>query len=248
MSYPYLAMDHFAETISSNGEILTEVRLVVSRTSVARKIVDVAHSVSLLNEQGRIHGDLKPQNVLLTAPQLSLIDEFEIAEGGRAPGWTPGWSAPEQVTRNGLSDSADVYPLGVMVSRLMGADLVGEARDYVVPTWPEGTSRHQVLYEPTPYVREHIGALAPEDVRPWTAFVRECLRFDPKRRLSRASEFAVRLLELTEQHALRGNIEVRASEMPLIAATMPEGSDVIARVILDDPGSEIGADARAVTR
>jgi hypothetical protein len=61
MSYPYLAMDHFAETISSNGEILTEVRLVVSRTSVARKIVDVAHSVSLLNEQGRIHGDLKPQ-------------------------------------------------------------------------------------------------------------------------------------------------------------------------------------------
>jgi hypothetical protein len=233
-SYPIEALDHFAESICENGEIQAEVTLRVPRATVARKIVEVAHALATLHERGQIHGDLKPQNILLTAPQISLIDELEISELDRAPAWTPFWSAPEQVIGSALSYSADVYPLGVMVSQLLEAELVGEVRDFLAPSRSKGTRRHHLLYNPTLYIRENTGVLAPEDVPRWVAFVAECLRFDPERRLSRASEFAERLLELIERHAPSGDVEIPASEMPLIAATLPDGSDTIARFIPDE--------------
>jgi hypothetical protein len=137
-----------------------------------------------------------------------------------------------------LSFAADVYPLGVMVSLLLEADLVGDVRVFRAPNLGGGTEDHKVLYDPTPFVGEDSNVIAPEAVPSWTLFVEECLRFDPKRRLSGASEFAERLSELIEQYPPLGFVDIAASEMPLIAATLPDSSESVARVILDEHQGE----------
>lgn len=233
-SYAEEAASLFAEDISEHGEIHSDVILAVSRESIARKIVDVANAVAAFHTQGRIHGDLKPQNILLAEAQVSLIDEFGIEDGNRVPGWTPGWSAPEQVTGDRVSFSADIYPLGVMISRLLGGVLVGEARNYFAPDWPNRTSRHVILYDPSLYLWPQSDVLVAEEVDHWADFVELCLKFDPKRRLPSASEFAERLSNLIEQHPPRGDVEIKASEMPLFAARLPDGTDAIARVLTDE--------------
>jgi hypothetical protein len=65
----------------------------------------------------------------------------------------------------------------------------------------------------------------------WGIFVERCLKFEAKQRLGSPAEFAKRMSDLLEQHSPQGDVEIRASEMPLFAARLPDGTDTVARVI-----------------
>ncbi len=84
-----------------------------------RLFAALAEALANVHEYGVMHRDLKPHNVILSAVGPKLID-FGIARGaeqtaltqaGAAPG-TPGYTAPEIITRNEVSPAADVFALG----------------------------------------------------------------------------------------------------------------------------------------
>ncbi|MFD3519168.1 serine/threonine-protein kinase [Streptomyces sp. NPDC058653] len=88
-----------------------------------RLIAAMAEGLASVHAYGVTHRDLKPQNVLLGAQGPQLID-FGIARGaeqtaltqdGQAPG-TPGYTAPEVITRNEVGDAADIFALGATVA------------------------------------------------------------------------------------------------------------------------------------
>lgn len=88
-----------------------------------RLIAAMAEGLASVHAYGVTHRDLKPQNVLLGAQGPQLID-FGIARGveqtaltqdGQAPG-TPGFTAPEVLTRNEVGAAADVFALGATVA------------------------------------------------------------------------------------------------------------------------------------
>jgi hypothetical protein len=102
-------------------------------TALARAMRDI-HS------QGVQHRDLKPQNVILGADGPRLID-FGIARGedqtaitrtGQAAG-TPGYLAPEVVTRHQMSPAADIFALGgVMAYAATGRPPFGSGEAHAV--------------------------------------------------------------------------------------------------------------------
>jgi len=192
-----------------------------------------------------VHGDLKPKNVLLTRLGPVLIDDFGLESGDRAPGWTPNWSAPEQIMSEPTTPAADTYPLGVMVARLLGGIPVGEVRKFRTPPTPSGTDEHNVFFNPSVYIdRDEETDIVDGDIAKWLSFAKGCLRFDPIERPASASEFADSLQSLLEKHPLKGQLRVSILQSDLVAATLLDGSQSVSRLISDiqtDGDWELGA-------
>jgi serine/threonine-protein kinase len=89
---------------------------------------DVASGVAAIHQQGLVHGDLKPGNVMVTTNQdgsfgKAMVLDFGFAKeraraSGRRPGappdgGTPNYMSPERIRSGGASPEDDVYALGL---------------------------------------------------------------------------------------------------------------------------------------
>jgi hypothetical protein len=214
----------------ADGEIPKNVGAYVGVQDIAGCLAQVSDAVAELHRTGKVHGDLKPQNVLLGAAGPSLIDGFNLAPGSFAPGWTPRWSAPEQVLGLEVSEASDLYPMGVMISHLIDAELVGEVRKFRTgPMRPGGRDEFDVFYDPrlTP-----SGELAPTTFSAWAHLAMRCLRFDAERRSLTAAELSAAIHQLAVDHPLPGSRKVSLTG-GLVAAGMVDGTSAIARLISD---------------
>ncbi|MDT0452385.1 serine/threonine-protein kinase [Streptomyces hesseae] len=138
-----------------------------------RLFAALAEALSHVHGYEVLHRDLKPHNVILSAVGPKLID-FGIARGaeqtaltqaGSAPG-TPGYTAPEIITRNDVSAAADVFALGAT----MAAVATGR------PPYGEG-SLESVTY------RVVHGEVDVAGVEPGlAALIRDCVAGDPGKR------------------------------------------------------------------
>ncbi len=96
----------------------------------SQMVADIADAVHYAHENGVVHRDLKPGNILLTADGQPRITDFGLAKRTDRPSQltmagqilgTPGYMAPEQAA--GGSDQAgpavDVYALGAILYHLL---------------------------------------------------------------------------------------------------------------------------------
>jgi serine/threonine-protein kinase len=89
----------------------------------------VAGAIGHAHEQGVIHGDLKPSNVLLDRTGRVFVTDFGLArllpsaEGGSHPlefhGGTLAYLAPEIARGEDVRESVDVYGLGALLYALL---------------------------------------------------------------------------------------------------------------------------------
>jgi hypothetical protein len=126
---PFLTME-VIEGRSLNALLVDGGRL--AAPSVALLAVQVARGLVAAHEQGVIHRDLKPDNVLVVragGADVAKIVDFGLAKivgepfaggdlttMGRVFG-TPGYIAPEQASGRAATDKSDVYALGVILYR-----------------------------------------------------------------------------------------------------------------------------------
>jgi serine/threonine-protein kinase len=107
----------------------------------------VCDAVQFAHGQLLIHRDIKPSNILVTPDGQAKLLDFGIArlltqdEGG--PGeraLTPGWASPEQRAGRSVGTASDVWQLGRLLERVMGAHGLGDAptlwRTRVAPEAP----------------------------------------------------------------------------------------------------------------
>lgn len=204
----------------------------IALQDIARSLAEVCDAVAALHRSGRVHGDLKPQNVLLSAGGPTLIDGFDVTPGSFAPGWTPNWSAPEQVLGLEMTEASDLYPLGVMISHLIGADLVGEVRKLRTAPIRGGRDEFDVFFDPMLSPATPIDGLPAKTFTAWADVAVRCLRFDRDRRGFTAARLAEVIRHLTAVHPLPGARRIELTGQ-LVAARLIDGSSVVARLIDD---------------
>ena len=193
----------FSMKFASGGSLLEAAPALRSepRRAVAL-MAKVARAVQYAHEQGILHRDLKPGNILLDGRGEPMVSDFGLAKWleptsrlTRTPSifGTPGYIAPEQASgsERKLTSAADVYGLGAVLFDL----LTGR---------PPFTGEHalktiqQAAEKPAPKLR----SLAPGLDRDLETVCAKCLERDPRARYQSAGELADDLERWLHGHSI----------------------------------------------
>lgn len=142
---PHLVLEYV------EGESLPEKRMKIE--DACRIINDVARAIEYAHSQLVIHGDIKPQNILLK--RIGRFYEAKITDFGLAvaatrssiKGLTPQYSAPEQLEGE-VSEKTDVYQLGLLLYIMLtgfnpfDGKTYAEVRERVMNFMPEPPSKY----------------------------------------------------------------------------------------------------------
>ena len=168
-------------------------------TSAAIPIVrDILNALNYAHQQGIVHRDVKPSNVLLSQDNQAMLIDFGIAlamgeerrtRTGQIIG-TPAYMSPEQIARpKSLDHRSDVYSVGCVFYEMLagrppfvrGEDEVGDT-DFAIQQ-AHVTKRPVNLKSRVPSVSPNLNEL-----------VMAALEKDPNKRIPGCQEF-LRLLE-----------------------------------------------------
>lgn len=167
-----------------------------------RLMAKVAGAVQYAHEQGVLHRDLKPGNILLDGRGEPLVSDFGLARCEEIASHltrsltsfgTPGYIAPEQADGPAaqLTSAADIYSLGAILFELLtgrppfqGDNALGVMK--------------QSAEKPAPKLR----ALAPHLDRDLETICARCLERDPSSRYRSAGSLAQDLLNWVESRPI----------------------------------------------
>jgi serine/threonine-protein kinase len=152
-----------------------------------RLALQIARGLSFAHQQGLVHRDVKPQNVLLNGNGQAKVTDFGIARsldvkhGMTQTGTVLGTSdyiAPEQAQGQHVDEQTDIYSLGVVLYEMLTSDVPYEGENFVAVAM-------QHINEPVPHVR----ALRPDVSRRVDAAVQRAMAKDPHDRFPTMTAF-----------------------------------------------------------
>ena len=184
---PYIAMEYL------DGGNLADAK--PDLPHLVRTVRDVAAALAHAHENGIVHRDIKPQNILLDRAGRPFLTDFGLARDlfdsahsslsleGQVLG-TPAFMSPEQARgeSHAVDARADVYSLGATLYFKIVGRYPFEGENVV-------DVLHRVLHDDPPFPR----AIRPEIPRPLEAIALKCMR---KRRGDRYASMAALVEEL----------------------------------------------------
>lgn len=226
-NFPYLVMEYLA-----GGTLRSQIGKTIQFDEAARLLVPITKALAYAHQQGIVHRDVKPTNILLSATGDPLLSDFGIAKllhtgeamtltGPGASVGTPEYTAPEQSTGKPVDHRADIYSLGVVFYELV----TGE-KPFTADT-PVAVMVKHVL-EPLPSPRKFISDL-PEEVE---KVILKALAKEPNDRYQTMKEFGAELerlsiIKLGDSRAIaekRTLMEAATSPSPMPVIAIPEKS------------------------
>jgi serine/threonine-protein kinase len=120
---PYIVLEYVSGE-SLNRILAREKKLPLKRA--LQLAAEIAEALDYAHEQGVVHRDIKPGNILVTEDGRAKIADFGIAKlnlahftlPGRVMG-TPAYMAPEQLSGEGVDGRSDLFSLGVILYALV---------------------------------------------------------------------------------------------------------------------------------
>jgi eukaryotic-like serine/threonine-protein kinase len=168
----YIVMEY------AEGQTLEEIlraRGPLRVSHVLNILLQVCDAVGFVHEQGIIHCDIKPQNILVQPDGKAQVTDFGIARAlssgtseQRGKLWgTPYYASPELVAGRTLTPASDVYAIGVMLYEMLcgkrpfsGDSAADIARQHVMNA-PPPIQRHSPSI--TRYLRQVVDRTLAKD-------------------------------------------------------------------------------------
>ncbi|MFQ5462812.1 MAG: serine/threonine protein kinase [Phycisphaerae bacterium] len=146
---------------------------------VVRLFIPVAEGLRAMHQQGFVHADLKPNNILVAADdQVKLIDlgqSCRIREAKPRIQGTIDYIAPEQVTRGVLDERTDVFGLAAALHRVATGKAVATEMNRKVTVHSQGLIGKRVS-EVDQCAMENMPACV-------VRFIEDCCQYNPDDRL-----------------------------------------------------------------
>jgi serine/threonine protein kinase len=171
----------------------------------ASLLIPIARALAFAHQQGMVHRDVKPSNILITQSGDPMLTDFGIAKiidsdatmdltGTSATIGTPEYMAPEQATSKNVDHRADIYALGIVLF-----EMVCGRKPYQADTPMAVLFKH--VSEPLPRPRDFAPGL-PEAVE---RVLVKALAKHPEDRYQSMDDFAAALEKLA-----RGDLSATA--------------------------------------
>jgi eukaryotic-like serine/threonine-protein kinase len=177
-------------------EVLAEAPMSINE--VVRLGTDLADALATAHDQGVIHRDLKPGNVLIDERGRAMILDFGVARAidaeqltaiGEVVG-TPAYLSPEQVRGEDIDHRSDIFSLGLMLLEALTGRLPSSDG-----TLEEMLGQRAAGRTPDP------ARLVPQLPASLARILRRCLAAGPQQRYGDAAQLA---RDLRARHAARG--------------------------------------------
>lgn len=212
-SLPFLVMEY-----ASHGNLRQRCPI-GSRLPLAtiyQYVRPMAEALHYAHRQGIIHGDVKPENILLGSNQEVLLSDCSVGVLASSTGIMAGtlaYMAPEQI-REHPGPASDQYALGVMIYEWLSGELpfAGSLREI--------TEQH--LSAPPPPLRTKIPALS-ADVE---EVILRALAKDPEQRFGNLLAFANALEQVSPPEQRQSFVSpgtAAVANLPAVAGARPGG-------------------------
>ncbi len=180
--FEYVDGENLKERVVRNGRLEVREALEIA--------VEVARGLAFAHEQGLVHRDVKPQNILLNGDGRAKVTDFGIARTVDVDGMTQtgtilgtsNYIAPEQASGGRVDGQSDVYALGAVLYELLTGEVPFPGESFVVVAM-----KH--MHEPAPSLLDVRGDV-PLRV---AAAVDRALEKDPEQRFPTMDAFAAEL-------------------------------------------------------
>jgi serine/threonine protein kinase len=214
----FIVMDYAAQgTLRHRHPRGTRVPL----TTIPQYVESIAAALTYLNEQGLVHRDIKPHNLLIDAQGTILLSDFGAAissyslhpeqETLQDFEGTVLYAAPEQLQGRPCRAS-DQYALGVVVY------------EWICGNWPFNGTFHEVVHQHlfvTPPAFSTKGITCPANIE---RIVMRALEKEPEKRFSSVKLFADELIWACKVAQARGEVarpDITPLALPMTPPSIP---------------------------
>ena len=158
----------------------------------ANVLAQVCRALEAAHNEGVIHRDLKPQNIMLDKTGRAYVMDFGIARSMLGSGMTqtgaligtPDYMSPEQAKGQTLDARSDLFSIGIIFYEMLSGQVPFDADTTMGKLWKRTNEPARPLDE-----------LDKSIPKPLSDIVRKCLEIDPQKRYASAGDL-LRQIEL----------------------------------------------------
>jgi tetratricopeptide (TPR) repeat protein/predicted Ser/Thr protein kinase len=151
----------------------------------ANILAQVCRALEAAHNEGVIHRDLKPQNIMLDKTGRAYVMDFGIARSMLGAGMTqtgaligtPDYMSPEQAKGQALDARSDLFSIGIIFYEMLSGQVPFDADTTMGKLWKRTNEPARPLDE-----------LDKSIPKPLSGLVRKCLEIDPQKRFASAGE------------------------------------------------------------
>jgi serine/threonine protein kinase len=188
----YIVMDYVEA-----GTLKERMQKTMTLAEISTFISQIGSALEYAHNEGVVHRDVKPSNVLLPKPDWALLTDFGLArmvggsmltQSGMSVG-TPAYMSPEQGSGDSVDSRSDVYSLGVMLYEMTTGEV-----PYTAETPMAVMVKHIVEPLPVPHERN------PDLPEALERIVLKAMAKDPNDRFQTAGELADAVKSVEAEH------------------------------------------------